>query len=235
MSTPSMALLRGCLRNWLIAFRGRLSARRRCRGPRRSGRGKMFAPAMAWQITRSVDAGAQVPAAIDEVITSCHLPARVVGEDGKSYPARRRTSARPASRESGPDGSGPEPASAPNLGPVSEPAVSVVADSEVGGVCGQPLPGSALDGEPSPATRPSRSSGSRPSHRHDPAFDAQNLLAQEDLIDFGALDRSMLAVWIADLDRAPRGLGRLIRRLREAAGNGAVEAARQGDEPSAPS
>ena len=32
----------------------------------------MFAPAMAWQITRSVDAGAQVRAAIDEVMFSLY-------------------------------------------------------------------------------------------------------------------------------------------------------------------
>ena len=38
---------------------------------------------------------------------SCTLPIRVVGEDGKSYPERRRISARSAFPESNPDGSGP--------------------------------------------------------------------------------------------------------------------------------
>ena len=47
-------------------------------------------------------------------------------------------------------------------------------------------------------------------------------------------DRSMLSGWIADLERARRALGRLIRRLREAAGKGDLEAARQGHDPSGP-
>ncbi len=99
-------------------------------------------------------------------------PVRVLSRSDRGGPSRSRRVAGHRlgrlSRESGPDGAGPEPASAPDVGPVSEPAVSVVADPEVGGVCGQPLSGSALDGEPSPATRPSRSSGSRPSKRPGP-------------------------------------------------------------------
>ena len=50
-------------------------------------------------------------------------------------------------------------------------------------------------------------------------LDAQNLTAQEDLIDFRALDRSSLPGWIADLEKARSDLGRLIRRLREEAGD----------------
>ena len=38
-------------------------------------------------------------------------------------------------------------------------------------------------------------------------FDAQNLLAQEDLIEFAALDRSMLSGWIVGLERARLDLG----------------------------
>ena len=64
---------------------------------------------------------------------SCTLPIRVVGEDGKSYPERRRISARSAFPESNPDGSGPEPASKPDVDPVLEPAVSAAADPEVRG------------------------------------------------------------------------------------------------------
>ena len=177
-----------------------------------------------------------------EVTTSCHLPARAVGEDGKSYPARRRTSAGPAARESGPDGSRPEPASKPGAGRVPEPGVVPLPLAKHVG-----FPASRYRVRSSTALhRPEpdrfRPSGSRPSQRARDrsnrivsvvASVAQTLLAQEDLIDFGALDRSMLSGWIADLERARRDLGRLIRRLREAAGNGAVEAARQGDDPSA--
>ena len=44
------------------------------------------------------------------------------------------------------------------------------------------------------------------------AFDARNLLVQEDRIDCGALGRSMLSGSIVDLERARRDLARLIRR-----------------------
>ena len=47
------------------------------------------------------------------------------------------------------------------------------------------------------------------------AYDAKNLIAQQDLIVFGVLDRDRVPVWIGDLEEARRGLGRLIRRLRE--------------------
>ena len=56
------------------------------------------------------------------------------------------------------------------------------------------------------------------------AYDAQNLTAQEDLIDFAALDRAQLPGWITDLEEARRNLGRLIRRLREEVGDGTPSA-----------
>ncbi len=56
------------------------------------------------------------------------------------------------------------------------------------------------------------------------AYDAGNLLAQEDLIEFSALDRAELPGWIAALEAARRDLGRLIRRLREEVGDGAPSA-----------
>jgi len=128
-------------------------------------------------------------------------PVRVLSRSDRGGPSRsRRVAGHRVGRLLGSPvrtGPGPSRLRAPDVGPVSEPAVSVVADPELGGVCGQPLSASALDGEPSPATRPSRSSGSRPSQRAQDrsnrivsvvAFDAQNLLAQEDLIDFGALE-----------------------------------------------
>ena len=52
------------------------------------------------------------------------------------------------------------------------------------------------------------------------AYDAKNLTAQEDLIDFALLDSAQLAGWIADLEEARRGLGRFIRRLRQEVADG---------------
>ena len=47
------------------------------------------------------------------------------------------------------------------------------------------------------------------------ADNAKNLTAQEDLIDFAALDRVQLPQWIKDLEEASRLLLRFIRRLRK--------------------
>ena len=47
------------------------------------------------------------------------------------------------------------------------------------------------------------------------AEDAKTLTAQEDLIDFTALDQTQLPKWIEDLEDARRLLGRFIRRLRQ--------------------
>ena len=178
-----------------------------------------------------------------QVFTSEHLPERVLGEDGKSYPANRRPSDLPVSPEISLDRSGPQPASEPDADPVPDPAVFSVPDSEVAGESGQPLPEPAVDGGASPGSAPSRPSGRQPSQRARDrsnrivsvvTFDAQNLLAQEDLIEFAALDRSMLSGWIVGLERARLDLGRLIRRLREEAVNGEGEPAGEGDDPSDP-
>ena len=47
------------------------------------------------------------------------------------------------------------------------------------------------------------------------ADNAKNLTAQEDLIDFAALDREQLPQWIEDLEQACRLVRRFIRRLRK--------------------
>ena len=52
------------------------------------------------------------------------------------------------------------------------------------------------------------------------AYDAKNLTAQEDLIEFAALDHAQVPDWIADLEEARRGLGRFIRRLRQEIADG---------------
>ena len=178
-----------------------------------------------------------------QVITSYHLPGRVVGEDGKLHPASRRPSDRPVSPEINPDEPGPEPPSDSDGGSVPDPAVSSVPGSEVAGGSGQASSEPAVDGQSSAGATVSRPSGRQPSQRAQDrsnrivsvvTFDAQNLLAQEDLIEFAALDRSMLSVWIADLERARTDLGRLIRRLREEAVNGEGEPAGEGDDSSDP-
>ena len=65
--------------------------------------------------------------------------------------------------------------------------------------------------------------GSLGAHRSVVAFDAQNLTAQEDLIDFAALDRAKLPSWIAGLKQAQRDLDRFIRRLKEEVGDDPVD------------
>ena len=96
---------------------------------------------------------------------SCTLPIRVVGEDGKSYPERRRISARSAFPESNPDGSGPEPASSkPDVDPVPDPAVSAAADPEVRGSVASRCRAQRSTARTSP-TRSSRPCGSQPSQR----------------------------------------------------------------------
>ena len=47
------------------------------------------------------------------------------------------------------------------------------------------------------------------------ADNAKNLTAQEDLIDFAALDGEQLPQWVEDLEQACRPLRRFIRRLRK--------------------
>ena len=80
-----------------------------------------------------------------------------------------------------------------------------------------------------PETEPHVSSRARPSRRAQDrsnrivsavTSDAQNLTAQEDLIDFGALDRAELPGWIAGLEQARRALNRFIRRLKKEVGDG---------------
>ena len=51
------------------------------------------------------------------------------------------------------------------------------------------------------------------------ATDALNLTAQEELIDFRALDQEKLPEWIGELEEARRRLARLIRRLKQEIGN----------------
>ena len=131
-----------------------------------------------------------------DVTTSCHLPERTVGTDGKSYPAGGNTPTA-ASREHG-----DEPENRSEVG--ESPA---------------PVEMRALKEEPGKTER-SGTSSQRAQSRSNRivsvvATDALNLTAQQELIDFGALDTDKLPEWIRELEDARRKLGAFIRRLKE--------------------
>ena len=175
---------------------------------------------------------------------SCTLPIRVVGEDGKSYPERRRISARSAFRSPIRMGLGPRRLRSLTWIRCRTPPFLLLPIPRFGGSVASRCRAQRSTARPSP-TRSSRPCGSQPSQRAQDhsnrivsvfAFDARNLLCPRriGLTSPPSTDRSMLSGWIADLERARRALGRLIRRLREAAGKGDLEAARQGHDPSGP-
>ena len=157
-----------------------------------------------------------------QVTTSCHLPKRTVGSDGKSYPAGGKTLQ-------------PEPL---------EPDAETSEEKEVNGMSASAEPASMYNGtgkteqvtETTASAEPDSvhngteksESGARPSQRAQNrsnrivsvvATDALNLTAQEELIDFRALDRGKLPEWIGELEEARRRLGRLIRRLKREVGD----------------
>ena len=132
--------------------------------------------------------------------TSCHLPERTVGTDGKSYPAGGNTPTA-AWREQD-----DEPENGAEAGETPTPAEADDTTEETG------------------KTRPKASPSQRAQNRSNKivsvvARDALNLTAQEDLIDFRAIDRGKLPEWIGELEEARRRLGRLIRRLKEEVGD----------------
>ena len=171
-----------------------------------------------------------------QVVTSCHLPDRTVGTDGKSYPARQPGSdslpeeadAPPVDSSRGPDLPGRAPL--PKSADLEEPS-----ESESGSASDAPSPVTATSApaKNSPRAQPGQWSQDRSNRVVSVVVsDAQGLIVQEDLIDFAALDRAQLPVWIADLEAARRGLGRFIRRLRQEASS--REAAAAVEDPSAP-
>ena len=127
-----------------------------------------------------------------QVTTSCNLPDRTVGEDGKSYPAGRNTPEPTALEDDREDGDGTRPSE---------------------------MPASAEPKAPGKGERrgtPSRRAQNRSNRIVSVvASDALNLTAQQALIDFRALDREELPEWIRELEDARRKLGGLIRRLKE--------------------
>lgn len=157
-----------------------------------------------------------------QVESSCHLPDRVTGKDGKSYPASRKKAA-PAEP---PAQSEPEPfKSRSNVErrherikemaaegySVSQIAADVkLSEQSVrnwGKSAGIDFIANRVMGKP---------------QRHDPnrivstiVMDAQHLTGEVDLIDFAALGRSQLPEWIASLNESKRALASFIRRLEK--------------------
>ena len=181
-----------------------------------------------------------------QLTTSCKLPDRVVGVDG-----RRRAATRPASssrRKHSPGSDAPADSPAPvagdggsrldveSLPSAARPVASAVGEPSLAPsselpVSQPPVP----DVDRSEPSSSSDSSPARPGNRATAiqsvrdrsnrivsvvAYDAKNLTAQEDLIEFAALDRAQVPDWITDLEEARRGLGRFIRRLRQEVADG---------------
>ena len=135
-----------------------------------------------------------------EVTTSCHLPERTVGTDGKSYPAGGNTPAA-ASREQD-----DEPENGTEAGETPAPVEVDETKEETG----------KTERKGSPSQRAQNRSNKIVSVV---TRDALNLTAQEDLIDFHAIDHEKLPEWIGELEEARRRLGRLIRRLKQEVGD----------------
>ena len=174
--------------------------------------------------------------------TTYKLPDRVVGIDGRRRPATRPAPSPAAEASSSADPSTGFPASVddadPSLpGPETEspatPKRSAAAAGVPASMDSKPEESSAPPGPritradpPSAPRAQSTSSGRSPTASQTArdrsnrivsvvAYDAKNLTAQEDLIDFGALDHAQVPGWIADLEEARGNLLQLIRRLRQ--------------------
>ena len=131
-----------------------------------------------------------------QVTTSCNLPDRTVGEDGKSYPAGRNTPEPTALEDDREDGDGTRPSEMP--------------------ASAEPNAKPKAPGKGERRGTPSRRAQNRSNRIVSVvASDALNLTAQQALIDFRALDREELPEWIRELEDARRKLGGLIRRLKE--------------------
>ena len=172
--------------------------------------------------------------------TSVKLPDRVVGRDGRERPATRpprnrqaakgEDDAAPATGNQRPDRGSDAPqaanaqtrAASPNeaaeAGPKRqgqapvEPAGERTTESDPTG------PGRERSGTGVTAKQSARDRSNRIVSVV--TEDAKNLTAQDDLIDFTALDRTQLPKWIDELEDARRLLGRFIRKLRQEVENG---------------
>ena len=172
-----------------------------------------------------------------QLATSCMLPDRVVGSDGRKRPAarpsRRRKTAEPDAQEAPatenersstgsepPEGTDGEAERADHKTNAeenreSEPAAEAASNESTESKATRP--GSERSGSGVNASQTARDRSNRIVSVV--AYDAKNLTAQEYLIDFSALDAEQVPKWIEDLEEARRMLGRFIRRLRQEVGD----------------
>ena len=178
------------------------------------------------RIAEQIGCSQQYVSKIRQVTTSCDLPDRSIGKDGKSYPARRTPSrVRREPQEPG----AIEDAHRNGRSGAAEPTADtddLTARPELGTGRTGPAAGSEQSTQmhPEPTKDPTKERSQRAQNLSNQivsvvASDALNLTAQEYLIDFRALDRHRLTEWIADLEKARHELGRLIQRLRREAGD----------------
>ena len=174
------------------------------------------------------------------------LPDRVVGVDGRLRAATRPASSSRRKPSPCSDAAADSPApiagdggsrlDVDSLPSAGRPVASAVGDPSL--VPSSELPVSQPPVPDDDRSEPSSSSGSSPAPSGNGltasqsardrsnrivsvvAYDAKNLTAQDDLIEFAALDRAQLPDWIADLEEARRGLVRFIRRLRQEVADG---------------
>ncbi len=196
---------------------------------------KAWADISQVRIAAHVGCGQQYVGRVRQQLTPRRkLPDTVVGRDGRRRPATRPAKNRKPLRTQ--DDAAPATRSEPSESGSEFPETSnaqASAGSENKGADRDPKPAQQAAVEPSGETSssdPRRPEGNRSgtgvtakqSARNRSnrivsvvADNAKNLTAQEDLIDFGALDREQLPQWIEDLEEARRLLLRLIRRLRQ--------------------
>ena len=170
-----------------------------------------------------------------QLSASTQLPDEVVGRDGRRRPATRTNKARKAStteEEAPPTTSNQQPDT--RTAPPDESAAQPSASGDNNGSHpeGKPPeqasaePGAETSCEPEPEPpdndkRPTKGTAKQAARDRSNrivsvvADNALHLTAQDDLIDFGALDREQLPKWIEDLEKARRLLQGFIRRLRE--------------------
>ena len=217
----------------------------RAHGQRLSGEDKRRAVEIAyqaWPDVSQVRIAAQVGCTHQyvgkirqQLAPSCMLPDRVVGRDGRERPATRPKQRRKSSKVD--DGAAPATpteqadtqtdfpeasnaqasAGRENKGAEPDPAppeqAAVEPEAETSGRSDPPR----ADGDGSrTGVTPKRSARNHSNRIVEVVADnAKNLTAQEELIDFAALDRQQLPQWIKDLEEGSRLLQRFIRRLRK--------------------
>lgn len=160
----------------------------------------------------------------EQLATSCMLPNRVVGRDGRKRPATRPSRSRQPER---PDGKATAARRNQRSDRGTESAEATSAQTSAKPTSDKTRGADAREGmrERSRTGLTAKQAARDRSNRivSVVADDAKNLTAQEDLIDFTALDRAQVPNWIEDLEEARRMLGRFIRRLRQEMNNGLPE------------